>query len=80
MTHISIIVTLEDRARLQSRQIGDELGRHGVVVESEMPELGLIFGRCAPDRLADVAGIEGVAEARPEGRVDLPPVDDDTPQ
>lgn len=80
MAVISIIVTVEEQAVGHTQEICANLSRCGLTVENEMPELGLIFGRCEAARLPDLARVEGVAEARAEERVNLPPLRGDTPQ
>ena len=78
MARISMTVTLDDARSAQ--QMSDALEGLGLKVERVMPEIGVITGTGDEALLDRLRALDGVAEARPEHGVRLPPFSDRVPQ
>lgn len=78
MNAIAVTVTLAPDADVA--EMGDRLKRLGLTIEDALPEAGILFGRADPALLDQIRALSGVLEARPEETVQLPPLDDSTPQ
>lgn len=80
MSKTSVLVRLEKADRGRIDMIAAELQGEGLEVTEKMSTTGIIAGtvdELAIDRLRRVGG---VAQVRPEGRFQLPPVDENIPQ
>lgn len=80
MARISMTVTLDDDHVARAQQMSDALEGLGLRVERVMPEIGVITGSGEEALLDRLRALDGVAEARPEGGVRLPPFSDRVPQ
>jgi hypothetical protein len=80
MARISMTVTLDDAHMGQAQQMSAELQVLGLAVEKVLPEIGVITGSGDEALLDRLRAMDGIAEARPEGGVRLPPFSDRVPQ
>ena len=80
MSKTSVLVRLEkaDRARIDS--IAAELQGEGLEVTQKMSTTGIIAGTVDEGSVERLRRVGGVAQVRPEGRFQLPPMDEDIPQ
>ncbi len=80
MARISMTVTLDDEHLARAQQVSDALEDLGLTVERVMPEIGVITGSGEEALLDRLRALDGVAEARPESGVRLPPFSGRVPQ
>jgi hypothetical protein len=77
---ISVTVTLDDAHLGRAQQMSATLEGMGLKVDKVLPEIGVITGSGEEGLLDRLRAVDGVAEARPERGVRLPPFSDRVPQ
>lgn len=80
----SLAIIVDDAHVAETDAIAKSLVSDGVQVRRVIPQAGAIYATTPIDSMSSLAAklrrIEGIAEVRPEGRVQLPPVDALVPQ
>ena len=75
---VKIRTGVTDPAALQS--LSSRLTQHGFHLRHTLPPLGVMTGDVEPSQIPILQQLEGVEAVEPEGGVQLPDLDEDTPQ
>ena len=80
MANVNLKIMVEEGRRGDIDQIEAALKEKGFEVRASIPEFRTIIGSGDSAILDQFQSIEGVQTVRPEGRYQLPPMDDGIPQ
>lgn len=75
---VKVRVAVTDEVAM--REVATALEQAGLRLRQQIPLLGVVTGDVEASRLDALAALDGVISAEPEGGVQLPPLDKDTPQ
>ena len=75
---VKIRTATTDAAAMQT--LSSRLSAHGFHLRRTLPPLGLMTGDVEPEQIPILQQFEGVESVEPEGGVQLPNFDEDTPQ
>ena len=59
-------------------EIVADLTGHGFDIDQTLDQIGVIVGTATDDVVADLRGLDGIADVSPEGQVDIGPPDSPT--
>lgn len=80
MADVNLKIVIEEDRRADIDRIEADLKEKGFDVRASIPEFRTIIGSGDSAILDHFRGVEGVQTVRPEGRFQLPPMDEDIPQ
>ncbi|MGV6848368.1 MAG: hypothetical protein ACWA5A_08315 [Marinibacterium sp.] len=80
MADVKLKIVLDDKHPADDANLGRALEAAGVQVETQIPEIGVVFGKADKSRIEGLRQLEGVIEVEQEDEIQLPPPSDDTPQ
>ena len=80
MADIGIVVMVEEHRRADLDRLATAAESKGLHVEKKLPRFRTIVGTGDRSLLEALKSIDGVEAVRPEGRYQLPPMDEKIPQ
>ena len=80
MGDVGLVIMLEESHRGDIDAMAQSLEAQGLRVEQKLPRFRTIIGSGDSGLIESLKGVTGVQTVRPEGHVQLPPMDEDVPQ
>ena len=72
---VDVLVSLNDEHEPEA--LTSDLRDAGLEIDQAMPEIGTITGKAAPEKLADIGAVKGVAAVEQAGAFQIAPPDAD---
>jgi hypothetical protein len=80
MADVDLVIMVEEKRRAELDQLAKSLESQGLHVQQKLPRFRSIIGTADSSTMEKLKSIDGIETVRPQGKFQLPPMDEKIPQ